>query len=54
MEQWLDTYGYYQISNLGNIRNKNTNRILKQSINNKLSRQFYRDCRDFFFGNMLL
>ena len=35
MEQWLDTYGYYQISNLGNIRNKNTNRILKQSTNTK-------------------
>ena len=35
MEQWVDTYGYYQISNLGNIRNKNTNRILKQSTNAK-------------------
>ena len=31
-ETWKDAIGQYQISSLGNVRNKNTNRILKQSI----------------------
>lgn len=35
MEIWKDYIYNYQISNLGNIRNKNTNKILKQQITPK-------------------
>ena len=38
MEIWKDIQGYensYQVSNLGNVRNKRTNKLIKPFKNNK-------------------
>ena len=34
IEEWKDIKSPYQISNLGRLRNKNTNKILKTKIHN--------------------